>query len=50
MINGSQVPSQPSQVNSAYWGRSVTWKGRMIVAIRITNRTFLPGNRKRANP
>ncbi len=29
---------------------SVTWKGRMIVAMRITNRMFLPGKRNRANP
>ena len=29
---------------------SVTWNGRMIVAMRITNRMFLPGKRNRANP
>ena len=50
MISGSQVPFQPSQVNSTYCGSSVTWNGRMIVAISTMNSAFLPGNRKRANP
>ena len=49
-ISGSQVPFQPSQVNITYCGSSVTWNGRMIVAIRTTNSAFLPGNRKRAKP
>src|SRR4051812_17021492 len=49
-INGSQVPFQPSFVNTAYVGISVTWNGRMIVAIRMTNRMFFAGNRKRAKP
>src|SRR5262245_28363640 len=50
MISGSHVPFQPSHVNSTYCGRSVTWNGRMIVAIRTTNSAFLPGNLNRANP
>ena len=50
MISGSHVPFQPSHVNSTYCGSSVTWNGRMIVAIRTMNSMFLPGNRKRANP
>ena len=49
-IRGSHVPFQPSFVKMTYVGMSVTWKGRMIVAIRMTKRMFLPGNRKRANP
>ena len=31
-------------------GMSVTWNGRMIVAIRMMNSMFLPGNRNRAKP
>ena len=50
MISGSHVPFQPSQVNITYCGSSVTWNGRMIVAISTMNSAFLPGNRKRANP
>src|SRR6478752_5234213 len=50
MISGSHVPFQPSHVNSTYCGSSVTWNGRMIVAIRTTNIAFLPGKRNRAKP
>src|SRR4051794_25533973 len=49
-IRGSQVPFQPSQVKITYVGRRVTWNGRMIVAMRTTNRTFRPGKRNRAKP
>ena len=49
-ISGSHVPFQPSHVKMTYCGRRVTWNGRMIVAIRMMNRMFLPGNRKRAKP
>src|ERR1700752_3646559 len=50
MISGSHGPVQPSPVNITEDGSSVTWNGRMIVAIRTTKSAFLPGKRKRANP
>ena len=49
-MSGSHVPFHPSQVNITYCGMSVTWNGRMIVAMRMTNSAFLPRNRNRANP